>query len=122
MLYELRLPRVNPYMAAGRIECVHAACGSQLRSGDRILDLSIDLSGAFSQDCPPVSFYRLVLRETLWLRRISVPLGITCALDQPVAVFSSDPDEPTEGEIARPVRVAAAGIVYHSGMWSGSDH
>ncbi len=93
-----------------------------MRAGDRILDLSVDLGSTFAQDCPPISYYRMVLRENLWLRTLAVTAGTNWEITQPIAIFSTEPDEPVEGSIGRPVRSAVAGIVYHPGMWSGGAH
>ncbi len=110
MLYDFRLPRLSPHMS-----------GARLSAGSKFLDISVDLGSAFAQDCPPISYYRVVLREALWLRMLAVAAGAACDLGQPIAIFSSEPDEPADGAVARGVRVATAGIVYHAGMWSGGN-
>ena len=71
----------------------------------------MDLGGSVAHDCPPVSYYRLVLRERAWLRRLAVAVGEEVPLAAPLAWFTTSPDEPAEGEPARPVRVAHAGIL-----------
>jgi len=109
-------------MSEALVECIHASCGTQMRPGDRLLDLSVDLSRGFSQGCPPISFYRVVLRETLWLRRLMAKPGTACGPDEATAIFTTEPDEPMDGAAARPVRIATAGIIYHAGMWSGGTH
>ncbi len=107
-------------MSGALIECIYARPDTQMRAGDKILDLSVDLGSAFAQDCPPISFYRLVLRENLWLRKITVTPGTNWDMATPLAIFSTVPDEPLEENVARQVRSAVAGIVYHEDMWSGS--
>ena len=109
-------------MSEALVECIHASCGTQMRPGDRLLDLSVDLSRGFSQGCPPISFYRVVLRETLWLRRLMAKPGTACGPDEAMAIFTTEPDESVDGAAARPVRIATAGIIYHAGMWSGGTH
>ena len=64
MLFELKMPKLNDNMDTGLIETAYGAEGSALKLGSKLLDISVDLSRAFSQNCPPVSYYRLVLRET----------------------------------------------------------
>jgi hypothetical protein len=120
LLYDLRIPKINPHMSGALIECIYAVSGTPMRAGDKILDLSIDLGQAFAQECPPISYYRLVLRENLWLRRLEVTAGVSWDTARPLAIFSSDPDEPTDATPGRTVRSAVAGIVYHTGMWSGN--
>jgi hypothetical protein len=109
-------------MSGALIECIYVACGTQLPAGAKILDMSVDLGSTFAQDCPPISYYRLVLREKLWLRRLTVTVGTTWDLEQEIAIFSTEQDEPAEGHIDRGARSAVAGIVYHTGMWSGGAH
>ncbi len=86
--------------------------------GARILDLSVDLSAAVAHDCPPISHYRIVLRERAWLRRLCVKPGAQVAADEVLAQFSTDPDEPLDGEPGRAVRVSIAGILDQSDWWS----
>jgi hypothetical protein len=107
-------------MAGARIECFYAEPGDAMKAGSKLLDLGVDLSSAFAQECPPVSFFRIVLREPLILRSWSVSRGAFCAVGDTVAVFSSEADEDATGEPARDVRFAAAGIVHHGGLWTGA--
>ena len=62
MLYELSLPRIIPNMTDARIETLYMEIGQQIPGG-KLLDLSIDLGDGVSQNCPPISYYRLVSRE-----------------------------------------------------------
>ncbi len=119
MILSLPLPTINPHMKDARIELLYAATGELLKSGSKLLDLGIDLSRAFAQECPPVSFFRIVLRETVTLRQLNVERGDLRLLGEELALFSTDPDEPL-GPPARTVRMAAASIIYHEGLWTGS--
>ncbi len=89
-----------------------------VKTGHKLADFSVDLGNAFSQDCPPISYYRLVMRENLWLRQWHVAPGDLCAAAQTCAIFSDEPDETLDGPHTRPVRTASAGIISHPGMWS----
>ncbi|GBQ28190.1 hypothetical protein HLH34_01195 [Gluconacetobacter azotocaptans] len=120
MLYEFKLPVIVPQMSGATIECLYGARDDSLRLGSKLMDLSVDLSSAFAQECPPVSFYRLVLRETVYLRKIDVVPGQHCALGDRIALFSTDPSEPIDQETTRQVRCTIAGIIHHDGMWTGS--
>jgi hypothetical protein len=120
MICRFRLPKINPHMAGARIECFYAEPGQALKAGTKLLDLGVDLSSAFAQECPPVSFFRIVLREPLILRSWSVDRGAYCALGDTVAIFSSEADEDPTGEPTRDIRFAAAGIVHHGGLWTGA--
>jgi hypothetical protein len=120
MLYELRLTKINPNMNAAVVECIYAQEGSALKAGDKLFDLSVDLSSGFSQYCPPISYFRVVLREKAWLRKLFVIPGDSCDVGQLVAVLSAEQSTPEEETSVRPLRVTTAGIAHHSGMWSAS--
>jgi hypothetical protein len=122
MIYEFRLPLIVAQMTGATIESVHAKPGESLRMGSKLIDLSIDLSSAFAQECPPISFFRVVLREAAWLRKLSAEPGQFCHLDEVLAVFTTDPEEDLNGPAARAVRITVAGIVHHDDMWTGSQH
>ncbi|MBA3056062.1 MAG: hypothetical protein FP826_14305 [Sphingomonadales bacterium] len=121
MIYELKLSAIVPQMTGATTQCCYAAPGDALKMGSKLVDLSVDLSSAFAQECPPVSYYRIVLREPAFLRAITAKPGDFTAVDAPLALFSSTPDEPLDEAPARPVRVTVAGIMHHDAMWSGQQ-
>lgn len=114
MLLNLTVPRINDYMTVAIVEAIHAQAGQALEVGAKLFDLKVDLSAAAPHDCPPISHYRLVLRERAWLRRLDVVLGDEPAVGEALALFSTEPDEPLGVEAARPVRVAIAAIIHQS--------
>jgi pyruvate/2-oxoglutarate dehydrogenase complex dihydrolipoamide acyltransferase (E2) component len=122
MIYELRLPLIGPHMAEARIECIHATSGSALKTGAKLIDLSIDLSSSFSQDCPPISFFRIIVRENVVLNEICLTSGQTCKVGELIARFSTTADEDTNQPPQRGIRIATAGVMHHGGMWTGNDH
>jgi hypothetical protein len=113
MLHELRLAKINPNMTAAVVECLYATTESTLKIGDKLCDLSVDLSRGFSQYCPPISYFRLVVREKVWLRKMLIVPGESCDIGHLMAIFSTEQDEPDQGVPARPLR--------HAGMWSAGD-
>ena len=121
MRHELRLTKINPNMNAAVIETIYATAGSALKVGDKLCDLSVDLSSGFSQYCPPISYFRVVVRENVWLQNLLVTPGDSCDVGQLMAVFTTEPDDPGEQPSARPLRITTAGIAHHSGMWSAGD-
>lgn len=121
MLYELRLTKINPNMNSAIIECLYAKTGSLLKVGDKLLDISVDLSTDFSQYCPPISYFRVVIREKVWLRSFMVAPGDNCDVGQLLGVFSAEQDDPENGVSSRPVRITTAGISFHPGMWSANE-
>src|SRR5580698_239552 len=118
MLYSLELPRVLPAMTTAKIEAVYVRPGDQLKAGDKILDLTIDLGSPFAQNCPPVSHYRIVAQEGALLRDLSVAAGDDREPLTSIAVFSVGSEEPADGSTARPLRTAVVGILRHADMWS----
>lgn len=120
MLYEFKLPLIVPQMTGATVECVHAKSGELLKTGSKLLDVSVDLSSAFAQECPPVSFFRVVLRETVVLRELIVVRGQFCHVGENLAIFSSDTDENVDVLAPRVVRTTIAGIMHHDGMWTGN--
>jgi hypothetical protein len=110
LLLEYRLPSINANMTEASIERRYAEPGDALGIGTRLLDLRVDLSSAFSQDCPPISFYRIVMRERAYLRELRPADGVPCPIGELIAIFSTEPDEPVGGVPARAIRVATAGI------------
>jgi hypothetical protein len=113
------MPKINEQMDTALVETVHLGRGSAAKLGAKLLDLSIDLSSAFSQNCPPVSYYRLVLREAACLREICVAAGDRLAPGDRIALLTSTADEAIGGTPVREARIMTAGINYHDGMWSG---
>jgi hypothetical protein len=119
MIYQFKLPRIVPQMGGATIECLYARPGDILKMGSKLLDLSVDLSSAFSQDCPPISFFRVVLRETVVLRAIDAAPGTYFSVDDEIALFSTEATEDIKVNPSRSVRMIVAGIVHHEAMWTG---
>jgi hypothetical protein len=122
MIYQLRLPMIVNQMTGATVECLHAKPGDSLKMGSKLFDISVDLSSAFAQECPPISFFRIVMREAAWLRKLEVVPGKFSQLDEEMAIFSTSPDEDLDQPGARVVRTTVAGIVHHDRMWTGSQH
>jgi hypothetical protein len=121
MIYEFRLPLIVNQMTGATLECLYAKPGDSLKMGSKLFDLSIDLGSIFAQECPPVSFFRVVMREAAWLRRLDLAPGKFSELDEMMAIFSTSPDEDIEQPATRAIRTTVAGIVHHDGMWTGSQ-
>jgi hypothetical protein len=118
LLLTLKLPRINAYMTTALVNKVHATEGASLNVGAKLLDLRIDLSAAAPHDCPPVSHYRIALRDRVWLRRLTVAPGDNVEVGATMAQFSTESGEPLDGEPARAIRVTIAGILVQSDWWS----
>ena len=111
MLFNLTLSRINPQMRTAVVSAVLAEVGTLLTIGGKLVDLTVDLSESAAHDCPPISRYRVVVRDKVWLRRLSAGAGDTVDVGGEIALFSTEPDEPLDGPIARQVRTASVGIV-----------
>jgi hypothetical protein len=121
MIFEFKLPLISPHMSEAVIECLYPAPGTTLKPGDKLLDLSVDLSNNFAQDCPPISYFRVIVREPLVLREFRLTPGKSCPVGEQIALFSTTPDEALDQPAQRGVRHATAGIIHHSGMWTGNQ-
>jgi hypothetical protein len=117
LLLNLNVPRINDYMTSALIEAVHAIEGRALAPGAKLFDMTVDLSLAAPHDCPPISHYRMVLREKATLRRLFVEPGEDAAVGAPLALFSTDPDEALDTAPGRMARTAIANIMFQS-SWS----
>jgi hypothetical protein len=117
LLLTLPLPRINELMTSAVVDAIHATVGSALTPGAALMDISVDLSAVVAHDCPPISLFRIILRDRVWLRRIAVARGDDVPVGGLLATFSTTADESPEGEPARPVRVTIAGILAQSQAW-----
>jgi len=117
LLLNLIVPRINDHMTEAIVEAVYAEEGEALAIGAKLFDITVDLSAAAPHDCPPISHYRLVLRERAWLRRIDARRREVCPLGAPLALFSTLPDEPVDQPPARRPRMTVA-MIMHQHAWS----
>jgi pyruvate/2-oxoglutarate dehydrogenase complex dihydrolipoamide acyltransferase (E2) component len=121
MLLGLQLTKINPNMSSGTIESCYLEVGSPVKAGQKLFDLSVDLSSGFSQYCPPISYFRVVARESGWLKKLLVKPGDNLNVGDLLAVFSSAAEESEDGTPERPLRVTTAGIAHHAGLWSARE-
>ena len=121
MLLTVTLPRIQEQMTFGLVRRIYAVEGQALAVGAKLFDIRVDLSAAAPHDCPPVSNYRLAVRERVWLRRLAVTAGDEAAVGATLAELSTTADEPLDGGAARAVRVAIAGIMTTQDFWEDSQ-
>ncbi|MEO8304049.1 MAG: hypothetical protein ABI724_08010 [Betaproteobacteria bacterium] len=120
MLLTLALPRINEHMTTAKVTKVYVAEGDALVPGAKLVDLRVDLSAVLSHDCPPVSYYRIAMRDVARLRQLAIAPGDLLAIGAPIALFSTEAEEPMDAEPARPVRITLAGIVPPDEWWEGN--
>lgn len=117
MLLTLSLPRINDLMVSAGITAIHATVGTALAPGAALMDICVDLSAVAPHDCPPISYYRFVLRDSAILRKLAATAGDDVPVGALLATFSTEPTEPLDGEISRPVRTSIAGIIADAEGW-----
>lgn len=120
MLLALTLPRINPLMTVAVIQKVYATEGELLTVGAKLMDLRVDLSSVAPHDCPPISYYRIAMRDRAWLRRLDVSAGGNVGVGASLACFTTEADEPLEGAPGRAARITLAGILDQTNWWSGT--
>ena len=118
MLIVLTLPRINEHMTVAEIQTIHAAEGQFLDLGAKLLDLSIDLSSVAPHDCPPISLYRIAMRDRVWLRRLDVAAGVAVEPGATLACFTTEANEPLDTAPLRNARITIAGILDQTDWWS----
>ncbi len=117
MILTLTLPRIIESMDAAVVRRTYAEVGTELAPGGKLVDLSVDLSAVAPHDCPPVSLYRIALRERVWLRTLEVARGDSIQAGSIVARFSTTPDEPLAAPVSREVRITIAAISQPPEWW-----
>ena len=113
MQLEFELPAIVPQMVEAKVLQLLAKEGDGLAMGAGLVELEVDLSSYVIHDCPPISYFRIVLREAAWLRRFAVTVGETVPVGRIIAQLSTTPDESLGGDGARRVRVNVAGVIPH---------
>jgi hypothetical protein len=117
MILELRLPETMPQMQDAIIESIMASPGEKLLTGQGLMDITVDLSASYLHDCPPVSRYRIVAREAVWVRDILHEVGSRAAVGDLLALFSTTLDEPLDAPAVRSLRVMTAVVTVRSQLW-----
>ena len=117
MLLTIALPATLPPGGELRARVIHAAAGDRMGPGAKLLDFSYDLSAGTAHDCPPVTYYRLILRERGVLRALTIARGDRLESGVPLALLATDPADPADAMPARAARVTVAGIVFHAEKW-----
>lgn len=114
MLLSVHAPTISP-SAVATVRVIHVLEGSYLPGGTKFLDFSADLGGGIPHDCPPISHYRIIIRDAAWLRRLDVEAGARLSPRALLALLSTEVDEPVDASPARAARVTVAGIILHDG-------
>lgn len=117
MWLAILLPTLDSSHATGRLVKLHACVGSQLKPGDVLADVMVDLSAGIARDCPPVTTCRIVLQETAWLREVLISPERPAAAGSTIAMMSTEADSPAAAP-SRRARTTIAAILHHEEWWA----
>jgi len=119
VILDFSLPFIMPKMTDAVVHALVAAEGGKVAVGQGLMDLMVDLSAAYAHDCPPISYFRIVSREGVWLRKLFVAEGERPSIGEVLARFSTTADEPLDRPAARQLRVMVAGVTRssHGSLW-----
>jgi pyruvate/2-oxoglutarate dehydrogenase complex dihydrolipoamide acyltransferase (E2) component len=115
VVLSLVLPRMAELESSVRLEKIYVVEGDQIASGSKLFELRVDLSAVAEQDCPPVTYFRVVSRERGWVRKAQAEVGKAYSVGDLLALVSTDPTEPIEGDAVRVLRTACAAVVREPG-------
>jgi hypothetical protein len=112
MRFDFRLPAIVPEMTDGKIYSILSQEGTQIQVGGALLEIVVDLSNIVAHDCPPISLYRVFLREVAWLRKLQVRRDDIASVGTILAILTTTANEPLEELAKRPIRVSVAGVLW----------
>ena len=110
MILSLVMPRIGAQIQRASIHKIIANPGDELRPGTPLLEIRVDIGSAKSQDCPPLSFFRVIATERAHLRSLSVALGGLMEVGAPLGLASTDRDESVDGQARRALRLISVAI------------
>ena len=117
LLLAIDMPRLHELMASGVLTAVHVTPGATLEPGAALVDVRVDLSHAAAHDCPPVSWFRVILRERGVLRDFTAAEGDEIAPGTRMGLLASAPDDASILVPARAARLTTVGIVGPDVQW-----
>jgi len=106
----LVMPRVGAQLHQASIHKIIANPGDELRPGTPLLEIRVDIGSAQAQDCPPLTFFRIIATERAHLRSLGVALGGLIDAGAPLGVASTDRNESVEGAPTRALRLTSVAI------------
>ncbi len=110
MILSLSMPRIGAQIQQASIHKVIANPGDELRPGTPLLEIRVDIGSAKAQDCPPLSFFRIIATERAHLRSLSVVPGGLLEAGAPLGLASTDPAENMDGAPTRALRLTSVAI------------
>jgi len=96
-------------MKDGVIHAVLVERGAKIVAGTPLLEVRLDLTSSAPQNCAPVTFFRIVSRESGWMRT-SLPVpGTVVAVDAELAIVSHGENDPID-DVTRSLRITASAV------------
>ena len=111
MLLKLVLPVANEALPTARIDAVHISSAQQLMPGARLIDFTVGVDAGTIHDCPPITHYRMTLRERASVVRIDAAEGESLAAGATLALLATEPGDDAATDPVRSARVSVAAIM-----------
>lgn len=110
MILSLVMPSIRAPIRQASIHKIIANPGDELRPGTPLVEIRVDIGSAKAQDCPPLSFFRIIATERAHLRSLGVVLGGLLETGAPLGLASTDRTESLDGAPTRPLRLTSVAI------------
>ena len=110
MILELLVPQIDGRIDRVKIDRLEIAVGDSIAPSDSLLELTAGLDYAGMHGCPPTTRFRMTSGETAHVRQVNVQEGARLYSGEVLAILSTEPDEPIDGEERRKARHSLAAI------------
>ncbi len=110
MILSLVMPRIGAQVQQASVHKIIANPGDELRPGTPLLEIRVDIGSAKAQDCPPLSFFRIIATERAHLRTVEVAPGGLLAVGAPLGLASTDRTESLDAAPTRALRLTSVAI------------
>jgi hypothetical protein len=110
MILSLVLPRIGAQIRQASIHKIIANPGDELRPGTPLLEIRVDIGSAKAQDCPPLSFFRIIATERAHLRSLRVEPGSLLESGALLGLASTDRTDSVDGAPTRALRLTSIAI------------
>jgi hypothetical protein len=110
MILSLVMPRIGAQVRQASIHKIIASPGDELRPGTPLLEIRVDIGSAKAQDCPPLSFFRIIATERAHLRSFRVVPGGLLEAGALLGLASTDPTDSVDGSPTRSLRLTSIAI------------
>jgi ethanolamine utilization microcompartment shell protein EutS len=110
MILTVALPRIGTQPQQVTLHRLIAVPGAELKPGTALFEVRVDLGAASAQDCPPLSFFRIIATERGFLRSLAVAQGAALVAGAPLGIATTTLDETALGAAVRALRASAVAI------------